>query len=61
MPVVEWQHPRVSMHGLANGEIRVKAGDMDLFETVDGPDTIYPDGYITNEALSQLEDLISIS
>ena len=31
MPVAEWEHPRGMMHGLANGEIRVKSGDMDCF------------------------------
>ena len=57
MPVGEWQHPRGAMHGLANGEIRVNSGDMDVFQSVAGPDTIYPDGLIVNEALSQLEIL----
>ena len=32
------------MHGLAHGEIRIKAGDMALFQSVDGGDEIYPDG-----------------
>ncbi|QVY66103.1 sulfatase [Polaribacter sp. Q13] len=59
MPVAEWQHPRGGMHGLANGEIRTKSGNMDVFQTVEGPDTIYPDGHITNEALNQLDDLTS--
>ena len=53
MPCGPWQHPRGAMHGLAHGEIRVKAGDMDLFQTAAGPDTIYPDGLITDEALRQ--------
>ena len=57
MPVAEWEHPRGMMHGLANGEIRVKSGDMDVFQTVVGDDTIYPDGLITNEALKQLNEL----
>lgn len=59
IPVAEWQHPRGSMHGLAHGEIRMKPNEMDLFQTVEGPDTIYPDGHITNEALNQLGDLTS--
>ena len=54
MPAAEWQHPRGAMHGLANGEIRVKAGSMDLFQSTRGPDNIYPDGVITEEALNQL-------
>jgi len=57
IPVAEWEHPRGMMHGLANGEIRVKSGDMDVFQTIVGDDTIYPDGLITNEALKQLNEL----
>ncbi len=52
-----WQHPRGWMHGLANGEIRVDAGDMDLIQAVDGPDSIYPDGTNTDAALKQLKTL----
>lgn len=59
MPVGPWQHPRGAMHGLANGEIRIKAGEMDLFQAVRGPDTTYPDGLITDEALKQLDLLTS--
>ncbi|MGJ8716562.1 MAG: hypothetical protein ACSHXG_15795 [Maribacter stanieri] len=50
MPIAEWQQLRGAMHGLAHGEIRVKSGDMDIFQTMEGDDTIYPDGLITNEA-----------
>lgn len=57
MPVAEWQHPRGAMHGLANGEIRVKAGEMDVFQSTEGPDSIYPDGLITKEALKQIDQL----
>ncbi|WP_075602465.1 sulfatase [Saccharicrinis aurantiacus] len=57
MPVAEWQHPRGAMHGLAHGEIRKNAKDMDVFQTVEGDDTIYPDGVIVNEALKQLQIL----
>ncbi|GAF04202.1 sulfatase-like hydrolase/transferase [Saccharicrinis fermentans] len=45
------------MHGLANGEIRNNPGDMDVFQSVEGGDNIYPDGAITNEALKQLKVL----
>jgi iduronate 2-sulfatase len=45
------------MHGLANGEIRVKAGDMALFQSFDGPDTAYPDGLIAETALRELRHL----
>lgn len=57
MPAGPWQHPRGAMHGLANGEIRVKAGEMDVFQAVEGPDSIYPDGLIVDEALGQIEQL----
>lgn len=57
MPIAEWQHPRGMMHGLANGEIRIHAKDMDVFQSAEGDDTIYPDGAITNEALNQLRAL----
>ncbi len=57
MPIAEWQHPRGMMHGLANGEIRQNTGDMDVFQSVEGNDDIYPDGAITNEALKQIREL----
>jgi iduronate 2-sulfatase len=60
LPSGPWQHPRGAMHGLANGEIRVKAGEMDLFQAVDGPDSIYPDGLIADEALRQLDQLTKV-
>ena len=59
MPVAEWQHPRGMMHGLANGEIRVTRGGMDVFQAVEGDDNIYPDGAITDEAINQLNALTS--
>lgn len=55
MPTGDWQHPRGAMHGLARGEIRVEAGDMDLLQAEEGDDSIYPDGLITQEALRQIE------
>ena len=57
LPAGPWQHPRGAMHGLANGEIRVRAGDMDVFQAVGGPDSIYPDGLIIDESLRQLDQL----
>ena len=59
MPVGEWQHPRGAMHGLAHGEIRNDASDLDVFQSIEGPDTIYPDGLIVEEGLRQLEELAS--
>ncbi|RMG41281.1 MAG: iduronate-2-sulfatase [Planctomycetota bacterium] len=57
MPSGPWKHPRGAMHGLANGRIRVRAAEMPVFESFDGPDTAYPDGWIADEALKQLDDL----
>ncbi|MHC4628274.1 MAG: sulfatase-like hydrolase/transferase, partial [Planctomycetota bacterium] len=54
LPAGPWQHPRGWMHGLANGQIRVNAGDMDVFQALEGPDSIYPDGVSVDEALRQL-------
>jgi iduronate 2-sulfatase len=57
LPAGPWQHPRGAMHGLANGEIRDNAKEMDLFQAVEGPDSIYPDGLVAAEALHQLDQL----
>lgn len=58
LPAGSWQHPRGWMHGLAHGEIRNNAKDMDVFQSVEGDDSIYPDGISVDEALRQL-DLLS--
>jgi iduronate 2-sulfatase len=57
LPAGDWQHPRGAMHGLAHGEIRGNAKQMDVFQSEAGPDSIYPDGLITEEALHQLDVL----
>ena len=57
LPAGPWQHPRGAMHGLANGEIRKNAKDMDVYQAFDGPDSVYPDGLITDEALKQMDTL----
>ena len=57
LPAGPWQHPRGAMHGLANGERRIKAGEMDVFQSIVGPDSIYPDGLITDQSLRQLDEL----
>ncbi len=57
MPCGPWQHPRGAMHGLANGEIRIKAEEMDVYQTFDGPDVAYPDGLTVEESLRQLDAL----
>ena len=58
-PSGPWQHPRGAMHGLAHGEIRVKASEMDVFQSVRGDDSIYPDGLTIDESLHQLQVLAS--
>ncbi len=57
LPAGPWQHPRGAMHGLAHGEIRGNAKQMDVFQSSEGPDTIYPDGLIAETALEQLQEL----
>ena len=57
LPVGDWQHPRGVMHGLANGEIRKVASEMDVFQHFDGDDHSYPDGTIAAEAIHQLKQL----
>ena len=57
LPAGPWKHPRGWMHGLANGEIRGNAKDMDVIQAFDGPDRVYPDGVSIDEALSQLDQL----
>tara|TARA_R110002049_G_scaffold2750_4_gene21998 strand:- start:184253 stop:185695 length:1443 start_codon:yes stop_codon:yes gene_type:complete len=63
LPAGPWQDPRGWMHGLANGEIRYDAKqpggrvEMDVFQAVEGPDSIYPDGVSVDEALRQIDTL----
>jgi len=57
LPAGPWKHPRGAMHGLAHGEIRVNAKQMDLIQAQKGDDSIYPDGLIVDEALSQMKQL----
>ncbi len=57
MPVGAWKTPSGMMHGLAHGEVRKNAKNMDLLQSVEGSDNIYPDGLITEEALKQLKVL----
>lgn len=55
MSIAEWQHPCGMMHDLARGEIRKNDKKMDVYQSIDGHDTIYPDGAIVNEGLKQLK------
>ena len=61
LPAGPWQHPRGSMHGLANGEIRKNVKEMDVFQSVEGGDEIYPDGLIVDESLNQMDLLAADS
>ncbi|QDU89574.1 Choline-sulfatase [Pirellulimonas nuda] len=61
-PSGPWKDPRGWMHGLAHGEIRGEAKpgggvEMDVMQSVEGPDSIYPDGIAIDEALARLERL----
>ncbi len=57
MPSGPWLHPQGAMHGLAQGEIRRAANEMDVLQAFDGSDKSYPDGLITQEAINQLQEL----
>lgn len=63
LPAGSWQDPRGWMHGLANGEIRddtKKPGggiEMDVMQSVEGPDSIYPDGPSIEVALQEMDQL----
>ncbi|QDU61435.1 Arylsulfatase [Planctomycetes bacterium Pan216] len=57
MPTGPWKHPRGAMHGLAHGEIRTKADKMDVFQSTEGADDVYPDGLTVKEAIAQLDQL----
>ena len=60
LPAGPWQDPRGWMHGLANGEIRIDSQrplQMDVFQALEGPDSIYPDGVSIDEALQQMDQL----
>lgn len=59
LPAGPWQHPRGWMHGLADGEIRFDAGDMDVYQAKEGSDSVYPDGVAIDEAVRQLDELAS--
>jgi iduronate 2-sulfatase len=57
LPSGPWQHPRGWMHGLARGEIRLKASEMDVFQAIEGDDSIYPDGPSVDKALDEMSRL----
>ena len=53
LPAGKWKHPRGWMHGLANGEIRTSVA-MDVFQSTEGDDSIYPDGLVTETAINEI-------
>jgi len=57
LPAGQWEHPRGWMHGLANGQIRANAKDMDVFQALEGEDDLYPDGIAVEKTLSELQKL----
>lgn len=56
MPTGSWQHPRGAMHGLADGEIRKDASQMDVFQSAGG-EAKYPDDLILKTSLDELATL----
>ncbi len=63
-PSGPWRDPRGWMHGLAHGEIRGEAKpgggvEMNVMQSVEGHDSIYPDGVMIEEALDRLQKLAS--
>lgn len=63
LPAGPWRDPRGWMHGLAHGEIRDdrrRPGggiEMDVLQSEQGPDSIYPDGVSIEEGLKQISSL----
>ncbi len=61
MPIGDWISPRGAMHSLAHGEIRRGKTwtefKMDTFQSAEGSDSIYHDGLIAEEGMTQLEAL----
>jgi len=56
MPSGPWKHPEGAMHALANGQARVR-GETPALESFDGDDRSYPDGWIADRAVQELENL----
>jgi len=56
VPDSHWETPEDMMHGYANGEPRDR-GESPTWESYDGPDTSYPDGWVANDAVETLQEL----
>ncbi|TVQ02360.1 MAG: DUF229 domain-containing protein [Balneolaceae bacterium] len=59
IPDSPWHTPEDMMHGYANGIPRER-GVSPTWEAHDGPDTAYPDGWVANEAVQVLEELVAV-
>jgi iduronate 2-sulfatase len=61
MPSGPWQTPEGAMHGYANGLTRQQAGKdpvkKPVSQSVAGDDRVFPDGWIADEAVKQLNEL----
>jgi iduronate 2-sulfatase len=58
VPDSPWETPEDMMHGYANGVPRDR-GESPTWESYDGPDTSYPDGWVANDAIETLQELAS--
>ena len=56
MPCAEWKTPFRLMHGIADGIPRTR-GVTPAIEVKEGPDTIYPDGHISDSAVKSIQNL----
>ena len=61
LPAGPWKHPRGWMHGLANGEIRNVPAEMPIYQSIEGDDSIYPDGPSIDAAVNRLTRLANDS
>jgi iduronate 2-sulfatase len=61
MPSGPWKTPEGAMHGYANGQTRQQAGKdpakKPVSQSAAGDDQTYPDGWIAEQAVKQLNDL----
>lgn len=51
-----WKTPEDMMHGYANGLPRER-GESPAWEAYDGPDTVYPDAWVADDAIKTLHNL----
>jgi iduronate 2-sulfatase len=58
VPKSPWINPVSMMHGYANGVARIP-GKSPPMESQEGPDSLYPDAWVADEALATLEQLAS--